>query len=434
MRLLTLTGPGGVGKTRLALEAARAVEADFADGAHFVSLAAVERPQDVPAAIVSALAIVPLAGESAEQAVERFLAAKHLLLVVDNCEHLPGAPRRSSAGCRLRVPAVTVLATSREPLAVQAEQLLPGAAARAARARDARRRGAVADVDAVALFCERARAHDPGFELGDGNAGRGRGDLPARRRAAAGDRARGRALRAALARARSPTRLDDALERARRGPRDAPARQQTLRATIDWSHDLLDDDEQACFARFAVFAGGATVRGGRDDHRRRPRHARPARRQEPARAPPRRDTDRPGSGCSRRSGPTPPSASRPCRTAKPCASATSRYFLVRSLGTTGPIRRSTARTRREHLARLDAEIENLRAALRWAAERDAAERVLELSAALVDYWMRRDRYAEAVDWVLPALRELGTPPPIRRCAPAHCCKVCWPLWALGRSG
>ena len=77
VRLLTLTGPGGVGKTRLALEAARAVEADFADGARFVSLAAVQRPQDVAPAIVGALGIVPLAGESAEQAVERFLAAKH---------------------------------------------------------------------------------------------------------------------------------------------------------------------------------------------------------------------------------------------------------------------------------------------------------------------------------------------------------------------
>ena len=80
VRLLTLTGPGGVGKTRLALEAARAVEADFADGACFVSLAAVQRPEDVPAAIVSALGIILLAGESPSQAAERFLAAKHVLL------------------------------------------------------------------------------------------------------------------------------------------------------------------------------------------------------------------------------------------------------------------------------------------------------------------------------------------------------------------
>ena len=90
-RVLTLTGPGGVGKTRLALESARAVQADFAGGAWFVSLAALERSRDVAGAIVSALNIVAVPGESPEDAVERFLAAKHLLLVVDNCEHLPAA-------------------------------------------------------------------------------------------------------------------------------------------------------------------------------------------------------------------------------------------------------------------------------------------------------------------------------------------------------
>src|SRR5689334_6837533 len=120
VRLLSLTGPGGVGKTRLALEAARAVEPDFADGACVVSLAAVKRAHDVAGTIVGALEIVAQAGESPEDAVERFLAAKHLLLVIDNCEHLPAAApfigRLPSAG-----PGVTVLATSREPLAVNAE-------------------------------------------------------------------------------------------------------------------------------------------------------------------------------------------------------------------------------------------------------------------------------------------------------------------------
>src|SRR3954468_9568113 len=91
VRLLTLTGPGGVGKTRLALEAARAVEADFTAGARFVSLGAVQRSEDVPAAIVKALEVVLLGGESDAQAVERFLAAKHLLLVADNVEHVLGA-------------------------------------------------------------------------------------------------------------------------------------------------------------------------------------------------------------------------------------------------------------------------------------------------------------------------------------------------------
>ena len=253
--MLTLTGPGGVGKTRLALEAARAVELDFADGAHFVSLAAVQRPQDVPAAIVSSLAIMPLAGESAEQAVERFLAAKHLLLVVDNCEHLPGAAA-FIGGLAAACPTVTVLATSREPLAVQAEHCYP--VPPLALPEPGADSAAVADVDAVALFCERARAHDPDFDCG-GDSSNAIAEICRR--------VDGLPLAIELAAARcgllSPAeiaaRLHGALDGLGAGPRDAPARQQTLRATIDWSHDLLGDDEKACFARFAVFAGGATV-------------------------------------------------------------------------------------------------------------------------------------------------------------------------------
>jgi len=103
VRLLTLTGPGGVGKTRLAVEAARTVEADFADGAGFVPLAAVGRAEDVAGAIMGALAIVPLAGESVADAVERFVAVKQLLLVIDNCEHLPDA-RTVDRGAGRRVP------------------------------------------------------------------------------------------------------------------------------------------------------------------------------------------------------------------------------------------------------------------------------------------------------------------------------------------
>jgi predicted ATPase len=93
VRLLTLTGPGGVGKTRLAVEAGRAVQSHFADGARFVDLAAVSRPEDVPSAIVQALAIVSVSGEASEQTVIRFLGAKELLLVLDNFEHVLFAAR-----------------------------------------------------------------------------------------------------------------------------------------------------------------------------------------------------------------------------------------------------------------------------------------------------------------------------------------------------
>ena len=167
VRLLTLIGPGGVGKTRLALETARGLEADFAHGAHFVPLAALQRPEDVAATIVAALGIIVRTGESAAQAVERFLAAKHLLLVVDSFEHLLPAARFIGdllAGS----PALTVLATSREALALQAEEryaVSPLALPEISLPSDPQLLEGVA---AVELFCERARVPDPLFQLSNG--------------------------------------------------------------------------------------------------------------------------------------------------------------------------------------------------------------------------------------------------------------------------
>src|SRR5215211_2719415 len=279
VRLLTLTGPGGVGKTRLAIDAARAAEPDFADGARFVTLAAQRRAEDVPIAIVGALGATLLDGESAEQAVERFLSRRHLLLVVDNCEHVLGiAPflGRVLESC----PRVTVLATSREPLALQAEERRPVPP--------------LPDDDAATLFAVRARAHDPELDLTDGNA------------AAVADicrRVDGLPLAVELAAARcallSPAeiarRLDAALGALGPAARDAPARHQTLRATIDWSHELLTDDEKACFASFAVFSRSSTSSTGWW-----PRACSCA----AGRGPERR-----GSRCSRPSARTPPTAS-----------------------------------------------------------------------------------------------------------------------------
>ena len=169
VRLLTLTGPGGVGKTRLGLEAARVAGAGFADGAQLVSLGPLRRPEDVPLAIVKALAIVVLSGESADQAAERFLGAKHLLLVLDNFEHvLAAAPfiGRVLETC----PALTILATGREPLRLHAERRYPVSPLGLPAPATPGDADALAGVDAVALFCERARAHDPDFDLDDANA------------------------------------------------------------------------------------------------------------------------------------------------------------------------------------------------------------------------------------------------------------------------
>ena len=232
--------------------------ADFADGAYFVSLAALRRPEDVPAAVVKALAIVVLSGESADQAAERFLAAKHLLLVLDNFEHvLAAAPfiGRLLEAC----PALTVLATSREPLDAAGRGALPGGAARAA-ARATREDADAAGRRGRRRAVLRASAR-PRPRLRPRRCQR----APRSRRSAGastGCRWRSSWRRRAAGcchPARSPQRLDDALGALGSGARDAPARQQTLRATIDWSHELLSDAEKQCFARFAVFAGGATV-------------------------------------------------------------------------------------------------------------------------------------------------------------------------------
>jgi predicted ATPase/class 3 adenylate cyclase len=403
VRLLTLTGPGGVGKTRLALEAAHAVRADFADGAHFVSLAALQRPEDVPGSVVRTLAIVVLSGESAGQAAERFLAAKHLLLVVDNFEHvLAAAP---FIGTLLDAcPALMVLATSREPLSLQAEERYPvsplALPARVTR-EDA---NALAGVDAVALFCARARARDPDFELDDANA------TPV---AEICRRVDGLPLAIELAAARcgllSPVeiaqRLQHALAAMGAGARHAPARQQTLRATIDWSHELLSDAEKQCFARFAVFAGGATVQ----------------------------DTETITHAALdtldglvaknllivRHDAHIPPRLGM-LETIR--AYATERFASAADVDTVrddhylhylalaeyhGDERALWGPDGNAHLTHLDAEIDNLYAAFRWAIGQASARRALAMCVALSCYWSMRNRYADAVGWIDQALNLPG---------------------------
>ena len=253
-RLVTLIGAGGVGKTRLALEVARWLEGEYRDGAWFVSLAATASAEHVASAIAPAVGVTPLEGESPMRAVERFLAPKRGLLVLDNFEHLlPAAPLISEL--LATAPAVTVVATSREALGLQAEQRYAVAPLELPPAADP---GAVAQAAAGALFVERARRHDQGFELTDDNA------------SAVAEICRhldGLPLAIELAAARTTlldvhelnARLAPVLDGLGHGPRDAPDRQRTLRATIDWSHRLLNAREAEAFARFAAFAGGATT-------------------------------------------------------------------------------------------------------------------------------------------------------------------------------
>jgi len=254
VRLVTLAGPGGVGKTRLALEVARTLEPELRDGGWFVSLAGTANAEHVSSAIAQALDVTPLEGESPTRAVERFLSPKDALLVLDNFERvLPAAPLISDL--LAAAPALAVLATSREALRLQTEYRYAVAPLQVPAEADP---AAVAQAAAGALFVERARRQDRGFELTEGNAGsvaeicRRLDGLPLAIELAA-------ARTALLSVDELNAGLAHALDALGAGPRDAPARQQTLRATIDWSHQLLTAREAEAFGRFAVFAGGATI-------------------------------------------------------------------------------------------------------------------------------------------------------------------------------
>jgi predicted ATPase/class 3 adenylate cyclase len=256
-RMVTLVGPGGVGKTRLAIEAATRAAGDFDDGAQLVPLDAISEWGDVPSAIARALAVPSRDGEPAQAALLRFLFTRHVLLLLDNFEQvLQGAPLVAELieGC----PQLTVLVTSREPTRLRAERLyavapleVPAADAAVA-VRELERNAA------VAMFCDRARAHDPDFALNEDNAPQVReicrrlDGLPLALELAA-------ARVGLLAPAELSARLDQALAVLVAGASDAPDRQRTLRATIDWSFRLLRDEEREAFARMAVFPGGCTV-------------------------------------------------------------------------------------------------------------------------------------------------------------------------------
>ncbi len=254
-RVVTLTGVGGVGKTRLALQVAAEALPRFREGAWLIELAPVRDPDDVVAAFAAAFGVTARAGQTAEEALVEFLQTKQLLLVVDNCEHVLDAVADLVEEISGTCPRVVVLATSREGLALDGERMfaVPSLAAPDADADLA----SVGASDAVQLFVERARAADADFVLSAANA------------AAVGQVCRrldGVPLAIELAAARvtsmSPAELASALDRRfdllAGGRRRAVKRQQTLRATIDWSYDLLDDSQQRLLARLAVFAGGCT--------------------------------------------------------------------------------------------------------------------------------------------------------------------------------
>ncbi|MCE7002205.1 NB-ARC domain-containing protein [Kibdelosporangium philippinense] len=253
-RLLTLIGPGGVGKTRLALRAARTVMRAFSDGAHVVQLEELRDPGLLPQTVAAELGLRDVGPEPMARVVE-FLRDRSLLLVMDNCEHLVRPCGQLVSRVLTAAAGVRVLATSRDVLRVYGEHLLavrplPVPEPSATRVADAD--------DAVTLLAHRAAAVDPGFEVGPANLAVV---------TAICQLLEGIPLAIELVAARVRTlsvehilrRLDDRFELLRNGHSGRPSRQRTLLAAVEWSHELCSPAEQAMWARLSVFRGGFTL-------------------------------------------------------------------------------------------------------------------------------------------------------------------------------
>jgi predicted ATPase/DNA-binding CsgD family transcriptional regulator len=424
VRLLTLTGPAGVGKTRLALALAGALRETFVDGVCFVDLTAVGDPALVPAAIATALGVREPEDRPLLLALPKHLQAKRFLLLLDNFEHvLPAAP--AVAELLAATGTLKVLVTSREALRLRWEHELPVAPLALPDLQRLPPPELLAGVPAVALFLDRAQAVQPDFALSAANGGA---------LAELCHRLDGLPLALELAAARSKLlappallgRLRRRLDLLTRGARDLPPRHRTLRAAIDWSYSLLTADEQELFRALGAFAGGCTLAA--------------------VEAALGADATRTGQPVSE------------SNTLDILASLNDKNLLRRTPGATGEDRFGMLETIREYarerltangeteeverrhaayyvafaeqaeahlraddqavwLARLEAEHGNLRAALRWyldrgsAGDAEAARQGLRLGGALWRFWWVRGHASEARQW-LAAL--LALPPGAER--------------------
>jgi predicted ATPase/class 3 adenylate cyclase len=399
-RLLTIAGAGGLGKTRLSIELAAGVSDDFNAGVWFVELAGLSDGSLVPHAVATVVGVRESAQEPIEATLSRHLGQLRALIVMDNCEHLVDGCARLIQVLLQRCPVLTVLATSREVLEVPGEvvwRLNPLALP------DALRSDRVDDLlrcEAVALFVDRATLADPSFRLDRQNAARV-ADICSR--------LDGIPLALELAAARVAvmsledlaSRLEDRFRALRSGSRTAVQRQQTLRATIDWSHELLTEVERTLFRRLSVFAGAfglvaaEAVCASADLDR------------EDVVDVLSRLVDKSLVNSDDRSG------------------GRTRYRILETIREYGTERLSQAGespgTRRRHaeyylrlaeegecalrgggqsewLRRLDQDLDNFRAALAWAQNEDPALG-LRLAAALVGYWFTRGVVREGRDWL-----------------------------------
>ena len=407
-RLVTLTGPGGVGKTRLALEAAASAADGFPDGVWFVPLAPIADPALVAATIAQALGVRTVGGRPIPDALAAFLRGRTALLLLDNFEHvLAAAPLVAEllGAC----PGLTILVTSRTRLRVGGEREFSVLPLALPSRNDPGTFDAVVGSPAVALFAERARDLAPDFALTPDNAAavaaicRRLDGLPLAIELAA-------AWVKVLPPAALLARLDRRLPLLTGGPREAPERLRTMRAAIAWSHDLLTPEDRALFRRLAVFVGGFTLEA--------------AAAVAPARAEPGIDVLRGVATLVDQS----------LLTRGDDSDGEPRYFMLETVrefaleqleasGEAEATRRRHAAfalrlvediaPRREgpdeaiRLDRLAAELPNARTALDWALAHEPPEVALRLAADLGWFWYSRGDPREGERWLAAALARGG---------------------------
>jgi predicted ATPase/class 3 adenylate cyclase/Tfp pilus assembly protein PilF len=403
-RLLTLTGPGGIGKTRLALQAAADLLDDFPDGTFFSQLATLTEAELFFSTVAETLGVREIGEQPLFESLKDYLSARRLLLLLDNFEQvLAAAPDVTEL---LAVaPGLKVLATSRAPLTLYGEHEFPVPPLTLPDLKSPPSLERLTQYEAVGLFVERARAIKPDFKVTNESA-------PAVAEICV--RLDGLPLAIELAAARIKMlppkamlqRLSSRLKLLTGGARDLPERQRTLRATIEWSHALLDEGEQLLFARLAVFSGGRTLEA--IEAICDPEGALPVdsfegvsslldksllRQEEGPNGEPRfvmletvhefaREKLRQGAE------------------AEEVKRTHAQYFLTLAEEAYPELK---GPDQLEWLERLEAEHDNMRAALSWALERKEAEVALRLGGALWVFWSTRGYYSEGRRWLQEAL-------------------------------
>ena len=257
-RLLTLTGLGGSGKTRLALQAAADLVAVFRDGVWFVELGSLHDGASISGEVAAALGVQQLPGRDMQESLIEYLRMRHLLLILDNCEHLLDAAVRLLDALLRSCPQLQVMATSREALGIAGEVLHQVPSLSVPPPGDDTDLQALSEHEAVRLFAERASAVRPGFTVNAANS-RAVADISRRLDGIP------LAIELAASRIRAMSaqqladRLDDRFALLKGGSRTALPRQQTLEAAMDWSYELLTDSEQQLLQRLSVFRGGFSM-------------------------------------------------------------------------------------------------------------------------------------------------------------------------------